>query len=62
MARGLIAKLKNCDIDQYLINIIYSYLKNRTFVVENNNNVSTEKSAAAEVPQVSVLGPALFLY
>ena len=59
---GLITKLKNCNIDQYLIKIINSYLKNRTFVVGINNNVSTEKSVAAGVPQGSVLGPVLFLY
>ena len=58
----LITKLKNCDIDQYLIKIIHSYLKNRTFIVGIDNIVSTEKPVNAGVPQGSVLGPALFLY
>ena len=59
---GLITKLKNCDIDQYLIKIIHSYLKNRTFIVGIDNIVSTGKPVAARVTQGSVLGPALFLY
>ena len=59
---GLITKLKNCDIDQYLIKIIHSYLENRTFIVGIDNILSAENPVTAGVQKGSVLVPALFLY
>lgn len=59
---GLIYKLHEIGIPLYLIKILQSYLKNRTFKVQINEAHSKLQSVVAGVPQGSILGPALFIY
>lgn len=57
---GLLYKLQKIELPRYLINIIRSYLKNRTFRVCVKNELSDEKAIAAGLPQGSILAPLLF--
>ena len=60
--KGLIYKLANYNFPIYILKLLQSYLKNRTFIVTANRVSSTERQIAAGVPQGSILGPVLFLY
>ncbi len=59
--RFLIKNLKAYGIDDKVVNWIESFLKERTFNVSINRNISPSKAAVSGVPQGSVLGPILFL-
>jgi Reverse transcriptase (RNA-dependent DNA polymerase) len=57
---GLIYKLMDYDFPPYLIKLVKSYLKDRTFEVHHNNSISTTRVIEAGVPQGSIIGPTLF--
>lgn len=57
---GLIAKLCKAKINFRLINLISSFLKNRTFQVKLNDVLSNKRICRAGVPQGAVLSPTLF--
>ena len=58
----ILMKLKNqFNINGYLLRFISSYLKGRTQRVVLKNSYSTFKPVDSGVPQVSILGPILFL-
>jgi endonuclease/exonuclease/phosphatase family metal-dependent hydrolase len=57
---GLIFKLIQLDFPPYMINIIKSYLQNRTFKAHMGTGKSTSRSIHAGVPQGSIIGPILF--
>eukprot|EP00121_Abeoforma_whisleri_P016679 Awhi_evm1s15294 len=58
---GLLYKLNLLKIPDYLGRWLTSYLKNRTFTVENLRELSEIMESNAGVPQGSILGPLLFL-
>lgn len=59
--KGLIHKLAINNFPSYLIQIIISFLKNRTFQVKINNNTLSKKfKSMAGVPQGAILSPFLF--
>jgi len=49
------------DIPYYLIKIISSYLKNRSFHVKYRNHISTVRQIQSGVAQGSIIGPTLYL-
>lgn len=57
---GLILKLHRQNIPNYLTKLIKSYLTDRTFNVQLNDQTSQQKQVKAGVPQGSALGPILF--
>lgn len=57
---GLIFKLKKYGFPFYLIKIIRSFLKDRTFQVVVNNCASSTRKIPAGVPQGAVLSPTLY--
>ena len=59
--KGLIFKLKQCDIEGEFLKWILNYSDNRQQRVVINSYKSDYKSTNAGVPQGSVLGPLLFL-
>lgn len=58
--QGLLHKMYVAEIQPGLMTIVQSFLKERTFSVRVNTNVSTEKPMNARVPQGSVLGPIFY--
>ncbi len=59
--RVLVQKLKTYAININIVRWIESFLKERTFNVSINGIISQSKAAVSSVPQVSVLGPFIFL-
>lgn len=59
--KGLTYKLIQFKIPSQLINIINSFLSNRSFQIKNNSTLSTIRNIHAGVPQGSCLSPHLFL-
>lgn len=58
---GLVYKLDKYKTPHYLIQIIRSYLQDRSYVVSLNNDNSTPRKIPAGVPQGSILGPYLYI-
>ncbi len=58
---GLLSKLDDYKIPQYLGKILANYLSGRKFMVRVGDALSTLLSILSGVPQGSVLGPILFL-
>ncbi|RZC42429.1 RVT 1 domain containing protein [Asbolus verrucosus] len=57
---GLIYKMIKYGIEPNFIKLIYSYLTDRKIIVQVGNSQSKARRTEREVPQGSVLGPALF--
>lgn len=57
---GLLYKLRINRVNDNIIEIINSYLKDRKFRVKIEDDTSTPKTIAAGVPQGSILGPTLY--
>ena len=60
--RGLLHKMKAYGITGSLINWLKSYLKARRQKVAIKNNSSAYCEISAGVPQISVIGPLLFVF
>lgn len=58
---GLLYKMNIAGYPDYMLQLISSYLTNRTMSVKINNSKSPKRQIAAGVPQGSVLGPKLFI-
>lgn len=58
--QGLIHKMIAQGFPEHIIKIIGHYLKNRTFNLLYQDQISTRRQAVAGVPQGSILGPSLF--
>ena len=59
--RGLIYKLYKYKFPTYIIKLLISYLRKRTFIVSGEGIDSGPRKIRAGVPQGSILGPILFL-
>lgn len=58
--RGLLYKLIQLQIPDYIINIVRSFLSDRTFQVRIGSDLSTRRNIKAGVPQGSALSPTLY--
>ena len=58
--KGIVEKLKSMGIDGNLLELVQSYLKDRTLRVVVNGHTSKEYPVEASVPQGSVIGPLLW--
>ena len=58
--RGLIYKMIKMKVPYYLVRIMVSFLRDRTFVVKINGEFSSVKIIGAGVPQGGVFSPTLF--
>ena len=58
---GLIFKLRQNCISGDIINVLQGFLRNRKQRVALNGQCSSSANVNAGVPQVSILGPLLFL-
>lgn len=59
---GIVYKLIQNKFPTYLVRLINNYLRERTFRVKINTQISELRCSRAGVPQGSVLGPVLFSY
>ena len=57
----LLQKLYAIGFSKHTVNWFKSYLSNRSFLVNLENNFSLPVSVSCGVPQGSILGPLLFL-
>jgi hypothetical protein len=57
----VIFKLIRLDMPKYLIRFVKSFLEDRCFKVQVNEELSEEHPIECSVPQGSVLGPFAFL-
>ena len=57
---SLLYKMIKLNISPYLIKLIQSYLKERSFQVKLDGSLSRKRRIAAGIPQGSILGPLLF--
>lgn len=57
---GLIYKMRKLDFPIYLVDVLSSFLEDRSFAVKINGYFSEIKKVHASVPQGSVLGPVLY--
>ena len=61
LSHGLIiAKLAAYGLDNTVLKLIFSYLKNRKQCVRINNSYSNFENVITGVPQGSIVGPLLF--
>lgn len=58
---GLIVKLQSFGLPTDIIQLLNSYLTNRTFNIKLNKTQSDTKNISAGVPQGSILGPILYI-
>ena len=58
--KGLIYKMSKMGIPMYIIRLVYSFLGNRTFVVDIDGEISEMYRIETGVPQGAVLSPLLF--
>lgn len=61
--KGLIFKLHKLNqFKIYLLKILMSYLKDRSFFISVNDTISSVREAIEGVPQGSLVGPVLYVY
>ena len=58
---GILSKLMSINLNQFIVDWIKNFLKDRSFVVQYNGEFSEEKPIGCGVPQGSCLSPTLFI-